>query len=62
MDKQRITLYLDEDLKVAIEQWAKAEQRSVNSLIVVEMTRLLEARYGGPGPKMPAFVSREVPR
>lgn len=32
-DKPRITLYLSEDLKIAIEAWAERESRSVSSQI-----------------------------
>lgn len=45
MNDRRITLYLDTATKQALEDWAKVEHRSVNNLILRELSRLLEQRY-----------------
>jgi hypothetical protein len=44
MKQSRITLYLDEDMKGFLENWAKAERRSVNSLILRTMEHAIEQR------------------
>jgi hypothetical protein len=62
MNDSRITLYLDKDMKLALENWAKVERRSLNSLILRELDRLLNQRYEAVDMSAQYLLSGKVPK
>jgi hypothetical protein len=62
MKQSRITLYLDEGMKLQLENWAKAERRSLNSLILRELDHMIEARWQAVDVSAQYLLSGKVPK